>query len=131
METSLRLLLTGAAAISALVGQRVFWGTIPQGATNPLVALYLISRIPGYTMQGGDGLDESRVQIDIRDTDLARAWQVRDAIKALVSGYRGTVSGTYLSGIFIQSERQRFDRTDAESFHTLSLDVQIWSKPAS
>src|SRR5690606_8090769 len=113
LETALRNLLIGTTAITNLVGQRITWGTIPQTVIAPLIVMYVVSRIPGYHMQGSDGLDESRVQIDIRVPDLDRAWQVRDAIKTWLSGYRSTVSNTYLSGAFIHSERQRFDDTGA------------------
>lgn len=131
MEAALRALLTGSGPVAALVGARVYWGEIPQGAAAPAVVMYVVSRVPGYTFQGGDGLDESRIQIDVRDTALGRAWQVRDAIRTLLSGYRGTVSGTSFSGAFLLSERQRRDHIGAELFHTVSLDFQIWSRAAS
>lgn len=131
MEDALRALLVGDVAVTALVGQRVYWGTIPQGSAAPSVAMYVITRLSSYTMQGSDGLEESRIQIDVRDTELARAWQVRDAIKSLISGYRGTVQGIALQGLFLVSERQRFESIGSESFHTVSMDVQVWSRIAN
>jgi hypothetical protein len=131
MEAALRALLVGSGPVAALVGSRVYWGEIPQGSAAPAVVMYVVSRVPGYTFQGSDGMDESRIQIDVRDTNLGRAFEVRDAIRSILSGYRGTISGTYVSGAFLLMERQRRDHTGPGLFHTVSLDFRIWSRAAS
>ena len=133
MEESLRALLTGHAPLVALVDQRIYWNTIAQSAGNPAVVMFFISGGPGYHMQGSDGLVSARVQIDVRDTTLTVAWAAARVIKALLSGYRGTVTATDFRGIFLLSERQYFDKdsNSAEAFHVVSLDFDVWSRQAA
>lgn len=133
MEEALRTLLVGNAPLAALVSTRIYWNVIAQSAASPAVVMYVISAAPGYHMQGDDRLTSSRVQIDIRATTIASAWAVSRAVKALLSGYRGTVSTTKFGGIFLLSERQRYDKpaNSSEGFHMVSLDFDVWSRPTS
>lgn len=133
MEESLRQLLVTHAPLTALVAQRVYWGTIAQGSANPAVVMFFISGAPGYHMQGSDGLTSARVQIDIRATTLSAAWAAARVIKTLLSGYRGTVATTDFRGIFLLSERQYFDKpaNSSEGLHVVSLDFDVWSRAAA
>lgn len=133
MEESLRQLLVTHAPLTALVAQRVYWNTIAQGATGTAVVMFFVSGAPGYHMQGADGLLRARVQIDVRATTLSTAWAAARVIKALLSGYRGTVTMTDFRGIFVLSERQYFDKptNSAEGLHVVSLDFEVWSRAAA
>lgn len=65
MEEAFRALLTGSAAVTALVpAGRINWGEHLRGADGPYIVLTMISDIEGLTMQGPDGLADGRVQVD-------------------------------------------------------------------
>lgn len=132
MEESLRALLTSDATLADRLGANVYWNTIAQGATGDAVVMYLISGAGDYHLQGPDRLVSNRVQIDARAEVLTDAWAIGRAIKSRLSGYRGTESGTYFSGIFLLSERQNYENSGngSQGFHRVSLDFQVWSRAA-
>ncbi|WP_417585132.1 hypothetical protein [Pelagibacterium sp.] len=136
-EIDLRTLLVTDPALSALVpASNIRINFIQQGAQGVVLAIYRISGAPGYTMQGDDGLVESRYQIDIRGKDTegypgsgwSAALPVATRLKALLSGYRGTVGSTDFRMISILSERQRSEKTGTDMYHTFSFDFQIWHR---
>jgi hypothetical protein len=51
-------------------------------------------------------------------------------VKALLSGYRGTSGTVYFGGVFLLSERQTAEEAGSDLFHRVSLDFQVWSRPA-
>lgn len=133
MEAEFRALLTGHAALTALVAQRIYWGTIPQAAADPCVVMYLISSVTGAHMQGSDRLTESIVQIDIRvaardsQAAIANMWAIRDVIKDRLHAKRITQGNIEFKGIFQQAERQRSDKPGTVLYHTCSLDFLVLS----
>jgi hypothetical protein len=90
MEEALRTLLSGAAAVTALVpATRINWGVHPQGEPLPGIVLTLISGAEGYTLTGPDGLSQGRVQVDCYAHDYRTAKLLSRAVIAALSGYRG------------------------------------------
>lgn len=138
MEPAFTSLLLGYAPLSAFIGERINWNLFPQGIASPAIRLSLISRVTRYHMQGADALDEARLQVDVRvlsppDNDAggyATAHGAASAVKACLSGYRGTVGDRYFGGIFLLSERQTAEQAENELFHRFSMDFQVWSRAA-
>lgn len=130
MEEALRALLAGNAPLTALVAQRIYWGAIPQDATDPCVVMYRITGAPGYHMQGSDGLESSIVQVNVRAMSTTSMWAVSRAIKAKLSGFKGVQSGIDFRGIFLRAERQAFEKPATTGYHTAQLDFDIWSTAA-
>lgn len=133
MQADLRTLLVGDAALTGLVSTRIYWNSIPQSAASPCVVMFLIDGGEGYSMSGRDGLDRSLVQIDVRavDPNVAQMWAVRDAIRNVLSGYRGTVGSTDFEVILQQGERQTSEKPDVTLYHRSSTDWEIWSRAAA
>lgn len=108
IEESLKSLLSGVA------GGRTYWGRgegINQTA-GPYLVLTHVGGPRDYNMAGDSGYIPSRVQVDVFGETFG---EVRDAASSAItalSGYRGTVSGTVIQGIFIDSVRD-LDATDA------------------
>lgn len=115
MEVALRALLLPIAP-------RCYWGRAPQQPVpaRPYVVLSRISGVRGYHMRGGDGVMQSRVQIDIYADSYAAAATLGAAIIGVLSGYRGGV----FRGIFIDSERDfGLEASDPGELHRRSIDV--------
>lgn len=105
MEEDLRALLAADPGVAALVGPRITWGHLPQGAGWPAVALYLVSRVPEYTLRGPAASVPHRVQIDCvaagadSGAAFAAAVAVGRAVEAALSGRRaGGIEGAFLDG---------------------------------
>ena len=130
MEADLLSLILSASGVTDLVGQRVTWGARPQGVGKPDIALLLVSGVPDYHMQGESGLDASLVQMDIRsDASLKAAGDIRDAVRAVLSGYSGTVGSTTFYGIFLRSVRQRVEQAEGGGMaYLIQMDWDIQSR---
>jgi hypothetical protein len=97
MEESFRALLTGSAAVTALVpAPRIAWDSAPQGSVLPLIVLRVVSGFDDAHMQGPNGMTQYRVQVDCYATSPASARQVSRAVKDRLHFYRG---GNFL-GVF-------------------------------
>lgn len=133
MEPDLLSLILSASGVTDLVGQRVTWGARPQGVGKPDIALLLVSGVPDYHMQGESGLDASLVQVDIRsDASLKAAGDIRDAVRAVLSGYSGTVGSTTFYGIFLRSVRQRVEQAEGGGMaYLIQMDWDIQSRAAA
>ena len=132
MEPDLLSLILSASGVTDLVGQRVTWGARPQGVGKPDIALLLVSGVPDYHMQGESGLDASLVQMDIRsDASLKAAGDIRDAVRAVLSGYSGTVGSTTFYGIFLRSVRQRVEQAEGGGMaYLIQMDWDVASHTA-
>lgn len=85
-QAALRARLTGAAGVTALVGQRIYWETAPQGTALPHVILYDRTAGRPQTMNGWD-LEASRVQIDVHTLKYSDKQTIMEAVlAALVPG---------------------------------------------
>jgi len=137
MEPDLLSLILSASGVTDLVGQRVTWGARPQGVGKPDIALLLVSGVPDYHMQGESGLDASLVQMDIRSDatsfgSLKQAGDIRDAVRAVLSGYSGTVGSTTFYGIFLRSVRQRVEQAEGGGMaYLIQMDWDIQSRAAA
>lgn len=96
MEEQFRAILLASSGVTALVGTRINWGAIPQGSSMPAIVLNTISQNNGHTMQGPDGLQEARVQVDIYGTTYGATKALSRAVLAALDGY----SGGNFQGIF-------------------------------
>ena len=120
MELEFRALLKADPAVMALT-PHINWGEHPQGETVPYVVLSLASDGEGVTMQGPDGLRQSRVQVDCYAPSFGQAAIMRETIKAALHGYRG---GRF-RGVFHDGARYFREADEAAPLHRMSLDFLI------
>lgn len=111
-------------ALLATAAPRRFWGRAPQAAPQrPYVVLSRVSGVPGYHMQGPDGLTASRVQIDVYGDTYVSAHSTGDAIISILSGYRGgTIQGVFLAG---RRDLTGIDGSDPNELFRMSIDVIV------
>lgn len=87
-ESEFRALLTGSAAVTALVPSgRINWSENPQGAAAPYIVLHLIGNAEGLHLKGGTGLFEGRVQVDCYARTPSEAIAVGAAVGDLLQAY--------------------------------------------
>lgn len=127
MEPELRALLQ--AGLPDVPPDRINWGEHPQDNSRNYIVLHLISASEGRTMQGRDGLERSRVQIDCYATNFGAARQMARSVKGVLDFYRG---GQFL-GVFLDTIRlpretppNRDGGTDAgDQLYNASLDFIV------
>jgi len=120
MEEQLRAILLAASSVTDIVGNRINWGSIPQGQNYPGVAMHVIDEISESTMTGPDGLLQGRVQIDCYALTYAQSKVLARAIIATLDGFRGGI----FSGIFLASARDSRESgtNEADRPFRVSLD---------
>jgi hypothetical protein len=132
METDFRALLATDPTIIDLVATRIFPSTYAQGATDPAIRYLKVTSSIGLHTQGSDGLTSAVVQVDVRATTAAVAISIRDAIVALLHGFKGQQGATDFKLIALQDDRGiGFENTGPQSFYTASLDFDVRSRAAA
>lgn len=93
VETVINLL--GAdPAVAAIVSDRIYPRFMPDAVAFPALVVTKVSGIGSYVLQGDAGLEDARVQVDCYDTGAASVIALRNAVRRLLSGFRGgPVSG--------------------------------------
>jgi len=128
MEAALRALLVGDTTLAGLVdADSIVWNHLPQATRRPAIALYRISGGPGIHMLGSDRLENGRVQLDIQALSVASMWAIRDAVLALMHGYRDEE----FRGIFLLNQQQSDEKlTDNILIHRCRMDFDVWARAA-
>ena len=128
MQSDFRTILTGDAAVTALVSTRIYWGELPQGKAKPAIRLQLVSEVNEHTVAGTVDMETSIVQVDVVAKTLADAIAASDAAKAALDGYSGTTGSTDFKGVFKLSERQDFSKPSngKGKLHRVSSDYRVF-----
>jgi hypothetical protein len=131
MEEALRAVLAAAAPVSALTGPRIGWRMRPQGTGEPAVVLHVVAALSGITLKGPDGYQTHRVQADCIGGTFPAALAVSRAVKEALHGYRGTVSGYRIDGVFHVGEGPGENgETDPSPYSVVRLDFEVFGVAA-
>ena len=103
VEEDIFYILKNDAAISALVGDRVYALTLPQNEVFPAIQYQIISDTGDYVMDGEDGVNNTRMQIGAWADSYAAAKDLSEKIRAALSGYIGA-AGVDIQAIFRVNE---------------------------
>ena len=123
MEEQLRALLLNDSGVSGRVGTRVNFGAHPQGQPFPAIVLNTISETEGYTLQGPNGVTNTRVQVDCYAQTYGAAKRLSRAVRSLLSGHQqGAFQGVFLAG---SREGREGGSNDAERPYRASLDFMV------
>lgn len=126
MDDALFALLIGAAPVTALTGNRIFWGAAQQGAAPPVLVLNIISGADTPHLTGTDGLWRYRVQIDCYGRDRPAARQLSRAVVGLLNGYQDDS----FRGVFLETTRENFEGATVDRPSRISMDFIInWRAP--
>ncbi len=82
MKAELAIALLADTALSALVGDRIKWDVLRQGARLPAIRLFMVSAPRDYDMEGREPLVGHLVQLDVIAGSLADR---EDVARALVA----------------------------------------------
>jgi hypothetical protein len=94
IEAGLVAKLTTTAGLTALISTRVYLERIPQGATLPCITYQRIDtpRVLTHDTSGSAGTAYPRFQFDAWATTYASAKAITDALRAALSGFKGTIT---------------------------------------
>lgn len=93
--------LSNNGGVTALVGDRIYEGVVPQEQAYPAISFNEIDEISSYTLTDTVRQVESRVQVSVWATSGVERRQVSEAVKYALDGYRGRSHGKAVQSCFI------------------------------
>lgn len=133
LDTHLLNLLSEAAAVAALVGGpvtqtknpcRIYMVELPQPVVYPCIGIQQVSGYESKTLDGTDGWENSRFQVDCWANNLADAWTLARAVHNAVKNYGGTRDGTKIKTI--TRVLQQYFKEPAPNKMRIQMDFMIW-----
>ena len=121
MDEALHALLLANTALTARVGQRIYWGEAKQGEALPAVVLNIVGGADQPHLTGTDGLWRYRVQADCYGLDRPTARLVSRDMISLLHGY----TGGGFNAIFLDSQREDDDSAAPDRPTRFMLDFNI------
>lgn len=128
LESDLFDYLQTQAAVTALVGTRVYQNVLPQGKDYPAVIYQRISTEHAQHTLGAGGLATARMQFDCWALDAAAAQQVGEALRAALQGFRGEMGDTNIRHCSLENTEGGYDPPADSSdvaAHRVSQDFVI------
>jgi len=117
-------------AISSLVGNRVYVRRAFQKSQFPRVVIRQSGQTFGMTHDGPDGLDRVQVTIECQSTgkdEGEQATKIADAVVDALHGFKGTIAGVIVQGIFGLNRSDAVERRN-EASEDLFFQVSITFK---
>lgn len=130
IEEGLVAYLNARAAVTALVGNRIYPMLVPQGSDNyPAVTYQIIDASSDVTFDGPSGLAMHWFQV----TSWARTYlamkAVRNALYDALSGFKGSMGTVTVQGCFKSGERDQYDPSpglETARVYGRQMDFKIW-----
>ncbi len=125
IEAAIFELVSGKAAVAALVGTRVYPGKAPQGVTRPYVVYSQISLSPVQSLDGWNELENGRWQFDCWDDLSTTAKTLARAVMAALKVTRVHADDQEVTALLLDS--RDLHEPDTRLFR-VSVDFSIWNR---
>ena len=129
MEAALRARLTGAAAVNAIVGERVYWDGRPQGSLLPDITLSVVRDDRPQHMQGFQAFRPTDIQIDVRASSFAQKKALKEAVISAVTP-KNVANGVRFDRATDIRARPLNENTDTQFIYRDVIELTIWHSPA-
>lgn len=117
LGTSIYGYLSGLAAITSLVGTRIYPLVRPQGGALPAITYQVIGstheHVNGSTANTlrAAGLATYTVQVDSWASTYTAAQTIDETLRTKLQGYRGTMGSIVVTGVFKQSSQDLLEQS--------------------
>lgn len=109
-------LLKDNSGVAALVSDRIYPGKLPQKPTYPAISYILVSGTERFSVMGDDAdIARKRMRLSCWADSDSGLQTLKEAVRAAVQRYRGTVAGVVILDSFLEFESQLYDD-----------DLKIW-----
>ena len=109
IEEALPARLEAVAAVTNLVGTRIYPVRAPQGATRPFVTVQRISAVREVAFGVNPGLARPRFQVTAWAATYAEAKAVQTAVRQALERHRGTTLGVEILDCFVDNDEDLMD----------------------
>jgi hypothetical protein len=123
IEEAIFTLVTGNAAVKALIGLRLYPSVIPEKTKLPAAAYQVISVGREYHHGGQSSIARPVIGFTFDSRSITEAREVAAAVRQLLSGYHGEVGTVYIGYISLQNEFEGYN--PASEVYLVRQDYQI------
>ncbi len=106
LETALRSYTLADATVTTLAGIRMYPRKLPQNPTLPALVYQRIDTRRQHDLDGPDGLPRPRVQVAAWASSVAAAWELANAVRVRLDGYRGAWGDVTVGSCLCVGERE-------------------------
>lgn len=127
--------LEEVSAVTALVGLRIYQGTLPQNPELPAIRVQLVDDAAPVHLRGGGVLYRTRVQVDsvasggnpVGDSQAIDLAVRGDGSGSALIGWRGLAGGFAVTAILPITVRETFDADELKQYRVMR-DIFVWWK---
>ena len=120
--------LKATAALTALVGTRIYPDEVPQGKLFPAVFYMTVSDVKDHYLTEMSDLEAPNIQLTTYADDKDGAAAVAEVIKDTLSDYQGTLSGITIQCIRLINELPSMYKSadGTTKIFTHDLEFEVW-----
>ena len=124
VKGGLALHLKANAAVSAIVGDRVYIAPIPQAKPLPFVVFRRRATDHIRSLTGPSGLRRTEFDLMCYSTDSAQVEQLAEAVRLSLDGWSGVWSSIRVTNVFVE-EMEDTEIADQEGGEEVIFQVEI------
>ena len=122
--------LKADAGVSAEVGTRIFPSHAPTSATFPYITIERIASPSIHHMGAASGIVKDLFQFDVWSGKSKEVFATTEALRKALDGFqRSTMGAVKVSSVFVENQRDNFNRPDngsEDGTYLTSFDFNIW-----
>mgnify|MGYP002639966762 CR=1 FL=1 len=104
-------ILSGNAAVAAIVGTKIYPEIAPQGDAMPFIVYQIQSALPETTKDSTSKLDTYQINIICFGNDYDVLFTLEAAVRTAIDRYKGTVSSTNIDQANFKGMNSGYDET--------------------
>jgi hypothetical protein len=147
LESGIQQLVVADAGVQAVIAARLYPVLVPANVIYPCASFQIASDVPNYLLDGDQGLEQVRLQVDTWSGGLSNAsyadvkaaqaairlvlaGRAKTATESFVPCFKGVLpGGTIVAGIFVVNAIDTYEQ-DARSYRT-TTDYKVAFYPGT
>lgn len=110
LNEAIKTRLGADSAIAAMVASRIYPTTSPEPGGNPpalypAITYWHVTEPHEHALEGPAGLATPRVQIEAWSNGVDEAWELSEAIRHSLDGFRGPIGDVTIVGALLETRR--------------------------
>jgi hypothetical protein len=124
-EEELVAYLNGVTAVTNLIGtSNIMPWPLDQNPTLPALTYFRVAADRVRSLSGNSGLAAADFQIDAWGRTRLETWNVAEAVREALDGYKGDMGTLEVGNIMVTNESDMFEEED-EVFRRM-LTIEVW-----
>lgn len=123
IESDLYTHLVSDVTLQGLISTRLYPLLRPQDSLLPAITYQRVATVRNYNIEQDQNLNDVRIQYNIFASTYRETKAIAERMITLLSGYRGTIGGSLVNGIFLELETDEYDEEKNIPWHILDFRI--------